>query len=149
MTGLLRCNLVVVTVKNFDESLSNLKNASVSVSATNAHPEFEDASIQLVFTNGSILRAEYWRVTKNGNASISSFDHQQQYGLPRPIDAIKELQEHLHDRQITDARLDGETGDLFFVFAENTKLQIFNFTGYEIWEIRFPDGTGEYSNYCK
>jgi len=29
------------------------------------------------------------------------------------------------------------------------KLQILNFTGYEIWEIRFPDGTGEYSNYAK
>ncbi len=25
----------------------------------------------------------------------------------------------------------------------------FNFTGYEVWEFRFPDGTGELSNYAR
>jgi hypothetical protein len=28
-------------------------------------------------------------------------------------------------------------------------LQVLNFAGYEIWEIEFPDRTGEYSNYAK
>ena len=27
--------------------------------------------------------------------------------------------------------------------------QVFNFTSYEVWEICFPNGTGEYSNYAK
>jgi len=107
------------------------------------------ASVQLLFGNGSRLRAEYWRVIENGKAGISSFDHNQQYGLPAPIDAIKQLQEQLQDKTVTDARLDGETGDLLFQFADNVKLQVFNFTGYEIWEISFPDGSGEYSNYAK
>jgi hypothetical protein len=26
---------------------------------------------------------------------------------------------------------------------------VFNFTGYEVWEIHFPDGTGEYSPYAR
>ena len=40
-----------------------------------------------------------------------------------------------------------ETGDLLFQFADNIKLEVFNFTGYEAWEINSPDGTCEYSNY--
>jgi hypothetical protein len=42
-----------------------------------------------------------------------------------------------------------ETGDLLFNFTNDVKLQVLNFTGYEIWQISFPDGTGEYSNYAK
>jgi hypothetical protein len=50
---------------------------------------------------------------------------------------------------MTEAQLDKEISDLLFQFTENTKLQIFAFTGYEVWEISFPDGTGEYSNHAK
>jgi hypothetical protein len=107
------------------------------------------ASVQLLFADGSKLRATYWRVIKDGKAGISSFDHQQQYGLPAPIDAIKELQEELQNKTVTDAHLDKETGDLLFHFAGSVKFHVFNFTGYEIWDITFPDGTVEYSNYSK
>ena len=107
------------------------------------------ASVELVFANGSKLEANYWRITKDAKAGISSFDHQQQYGLPAALDAIKDLQEELQQRIVTDAQLHGETGDLLFQFSGNVKFQVFNFTGYEIWHISFPDGTGEYSNYAK
>jgi hypothetical protein len=26
-------------------------------------------------------------------------------------------------------------------------LEVFNFTAFDIWEVTFPDGTGELSNY--
>jgi len=136
-------------VKTFDESLANLKTGSVRVSAANYYPEPENASVQLLFTNGSKLRADYWRVMKDGKAGRGSFDHQQQYGLPAPIDAIAELHGQLQDKIVIDAQLDRETGDLLFQFSDNIKFQVFNFTGYEVWEISFPDGTGEYSNYAK
>jgi hypothetical protein len=136
-------------LKNFDKSLFSLINGSVRVSATNYYPEPGMASVQLLFTNGSKLRAEYWRVTKGGKADISSFDHQQQYGLPAPIDAISELQQQLQDKIVTNAQLDRETGDLLFQFTDNIKFQVFNFTGYEVWEFTFSDGKGEYSNYAK
>jgi hypothetical protein len=83
-----------MAVKNLDKSLLELKNGPVRVSASNAYPEPGTASVQLLFANGARLRADYWRVTKNGKASISSFDHEQKYGLPAPIDAIEELKGH-------------------------------------------------------
>ena len=109
----------------------------------------EWASISLLFADGSRLRAEYWRVIQNGRASISSFDHKQKYGLPAEIDAIKELQHLLHEKILVAASLDVEAGDLNFEFSDNTRLQVLNFTGYEVWELRFPDGAVEYSNYAK
>ncbi|MBI3406021.1 MAG: hypothetical protein HY046_11250 [Acidobacteria bacterium] len=136
-------------VPHFDKSLSKLKNGPVSVSASNAYPEAGAASVQLVFADGSRLRADYWRVIIDGKAVISSFDHQQQYGLPAPIDAIAELRGQLQDKAVTDANLDTESGDLLFEFSYNIKLRVFNFSGYEVWEIVFPDGTGEYSNRAK
>jgi hypothetical protein len=139
----------MVMAQHFDMSLSKLKNGRVSVSASNAYPEAGAASVQLVFVDGSRLRADYWRVTKDGKAVMSTFDHQQQYGLPAPIDAIAELQRQLQDRAVTDAKLDGESGDLLFEFSDNIKFRVFNFSCYEAWEIHFPDGTGEYSTHAK
>jgi len=136
-------------VQHFDKSLSKLKNGSVSVSASDAYPEAGAASVQLVFADGSMLRADYWRVIKDGKVVVTSFDHEQQYGLPAPIDAIAELQGQLQDRTVVDATLDGESGDLLFAFSDNIKFRIFNFTCYEVWEIHFPDGTGKYSTHAK
>jgi hypothetical protein len=107
------------------------------------------ASIELLFANGTWLEAEYWRLVIDGKAGISSFDHQQKYGLPAPIDAVNTLRGTLQDKPVTNASLDQTTGDLIFEFAGNVSLQVFNFGGYEIWHIRFSDGTGEYSNYVK
>jgi len=107
------------------------------------------ASLELLFANGTRLTAEYWRLVIDGAAGISSFDHQQKYGLPAPIDAVKNLCETLRDKLVTNALLDQKTGDLLFDFDGNITLQVLNFTGYEIWHIHFPDGTGEYSNYVK
>ncbi len=69
--------------------------------------------------------------------------------MPAPIDAVATLRETLQDKLVTSASLDHKTGDLLFEFAGNITLQVFNFTGYEIWHFSFPDGTGEYSNYAK
>jgi len=137
-------------LRNFEKLLLNLKDSSVQVSAnTGSYPEAGAASVRLLFSEGSELRADYWRLARDGKAKISSFDHQQQYGLPAPLDAIKELQHELQNKIVSDAHLDKETGDLLFQFSGNVKVQIFNLTGYEVWEIQFPDGTGELSNYAK
>ena len=109
----------------------------------------EDATVKLLFANGAELRADYWRVVNGSKAGISSFDHHQIYGLPTRIDAVQQLSEQLQDKPVSDATLDRETGDLLFRFGDDVKLQILNFTGYEVWEIKFPDGTGQYSNYAK
>ncbi|HEY1744479.1 MAG TPA: hypothetical protein VGG18_15020 [Granulicella sp.] len=133
---------------SLQNSLSKLAASSVTVSSGNGFPEPGQASVTLLFTDGTTLQAEYWRLIEGGRASVSSFDHQQKYSLPEAIDSVQILHEKLESKVVLEAVHDGETGDLLFKFTEETKLQILNVTGYEIWEIRFPDGTGEYSNYA-
>jgi len=132
-----------------EKSLSERVGASAGVSPGNGHPEPGMASIQLSFADGTRLEAEYWRLIIDGKAGISSFDHQQKYGVPAPIDALNSLGQTLQGKVVTGAALDQNTGDLHFEFGGNIVLQVFNFTGYEIWHIHFPDGTGEYSNYVR
>ena len=86
---------------------------------------------------------------EDGRAGVSSFDHEQKYGLPTPINALSALQKVLQGKVVVNVRLDRPTGGLFFEFMGDIRVQVFNFTGYEIWEMRFADGTGEYSNYAK
>lgn len=76
-----------MVVKNFAKSLLELKNETVGVAASNYYADSGSASVQLLFGNGARFRSDYWRVTKDGSASISSFDHAQKYGLPAPIDS--------------------------------------------------------------
>jgi len=134
-------------LKSLEKSLLKLRDCSVQVTATNDYSEAWMAPIHILFADGSKLEANYWRIIRDGKAIISSFDHQKKYGLPAPLDAIKTLQMEVQNKTVTAADLDKETGDLLFQFTGNLKLQVFNFTGYEIWHISFPDGTGEYSNY--
>ncbi len=131
------------------KALQALRGSSVSVSDAGSHPEPGVAGVLLSFSEGSSLRADYWRVKTNGSVHLSSFDHGQKYGLPAPIDVIAELQKDLEGKSVRDARLDVETGDLIFQFTDNVEFQALNLTSYEVWEIRFSNGTGEYSNYAK
>lgn len=136
--------------KGLEEGLKKLKDSSAQITANNAYvSENGCASIVILFSEGTRLRAEYWRLIKDGKAYISSFDHNQLYGLKSPIDAIRSLSEELHGRIVTEVHHESETGDIILNFSNFVAVQIFNFTGYEIWEITFPDGTGEYSNYAK
>jgi hypothetical protein len=136
-------------VANFERSLSALKGATVKVSNSDAYPEAGAASVQLLFSEGSRLRADYWRIVNRDKAGVSSFDHDQKYGLPAPIDAFQRLEDELQGKRVTGALLDARTGDLVFSFEEDLEFRVFNFTGYEVWEIHFPNGTGEYSPYAR
>jgi hypothetical protein len=133
----------------FTTDLKSLINCSIHVFDNKSYPEEGTASVVIIFTNGTKLRTDYWRLIKGGERVLSSFDHQQKYGLPAPINAKIELQNELENKVVSDAKLDTNTGDLVFYFENRLTLQALNFTGYEIWEITFPDGTKEYSNYNK
>ena len=128
----------------FERGLSALKDEAVQVTDNDA---YDGASVTLTFSGGATLRVDYWRLLKNSLAVVSSFDHQQKYGLPEPIDARQDLRKALGGQQVVEARLDKQTGDLLFAFSGRAHLQAFNLTGYEIWEMGFPDGSGGYSNF--
>jgi hypothetical protein len=133
---------------SFEQNLAGLRTASVAVAADNIPDERGTAPVVLSFSDGTVLKANYWRLIQDRRPRLSSFDHQQKYGLPAPIDAKEQLVKILKGTICNDAQFDAVTADLTFLFGKTAKLQVFNFTGYEIWEIRFPDGTVEYSNYA-
>lgn len=129
--------------------LAALKGTTVEVTKNFDSPDLlDDASIVLTLANGIVLQTDYWRAITNKESALSSFDHKQKYGLPKPIDAIEELKIVLSGKRITNAALDANTGDLVFTFDGNVLFQAFNFTGYEAWQLRFPDGALELSNYA-
>jgi hypothetical protein len=134
--------------KAFEKRLAQLRGVAVGVAADSIPDERGTASVVFKFSDGTLLNAAYWRFIQDGLAQLSSFDHQQKYGLPTPIDAKIRIVTLLDGKLCREVIFDRETGDLILVFDENTKLQVLNFTGYEIWTIRFPDGTVEYSNYA-
>ncbi|MGE3149440.1 MAG: hypothetical protein AB7K04_10285 [Pseudorhodoplanes sp.] len=129
----------------FERKLSGLTDHFVQISNNEA---YDGASVFLSFSDGSKLRADYWRLLKNNLAVLSSFDHQQQYGLPKPIDARADLSRAINGAHVLTARLDKQTGDLLFAFSGQAHLQVFNLTGYEIWDMAFADRSGEYSNFA-
>ena len=106
----------------------------------------DEASLNITCANGTKLLATFWRLIKGGKARLSSFDHLQKYGRSAPLDARALLRKELSGRPCAGMRLDRVTGDLVLDFGEGVALQIFNFTGHEVWAVRFPDGREEYSN---
>jgi hypothetical protein len=132
-----------------EQSLAGLRNAGIAVAADNIPDAEGTAAVVVTFSDGTVLKANYWRLIQDGRAQLSSFDHQKKYGLPAPIDAKEQLSRLLEGKICNNVKFDGETADLVLLVGETTKLQVFNFTAYEIWEIQFPDGTGEYSNYSR
>jgi hypothetical protein len=102
----------------------------------------------ILFGDGTVLNAQFWRLVKGGRPVVSIFDHRQKYGLPAPIDALRVLHDALSGRLVSDAAMEPTTGDLHFRFENDLALEVFNFTGFEIWELKFPDGAGQLSNYA-
>jgi hypothetical protein len=127
--------------------LSCLQRTTAQVIDDSVLPEEGQVSITLEFSDGTRLKAVYWRLIVDGRRHQSSFDHGQKYGLQSPVDAKEGLRSILTGRECVDVRLETETGDLRLDFADNVHLQVFNFTGYEIWTIYFADGRVQYSNY--
>src|SRR5215471_10851055 len=117
--------------KSFEQSLAGLRTSGIAVAADNIPDTAGTAAVVLNFSDGTVLKANYWRLIQDGRALLSSFDHQQKYGLPAPIDAKEQLSKILEGKICNDAQFDAETADVTFLFGKTTKLQVFNFTGYE------------------
>lgn len=133
-------------MRTLAERVAALGGATVQVSLDETYPP-EHGQALLEFSDGSRLSAAYWRLIENGQAKVSCFDHLQQYGLPERIDAIHVLRAALANRTRQKMTLDTGTGDLSLIFDDGVQVQVFRFTFYEVWEMTFPDGSAEYSNF--
>lgn len=138
-----------MVVQGFENSLASLKGTKVRTSNPKLYLEHGIATVELHFSDGSRMRANYWRMIRDGKSHTSSFDHQQTYGLPAPIDAFARIAESLDGTILREAKWNPRTGDLVFSFEPELELQVFNFTGYEDWEVHFSNGTDEYSPFAR
>lgn len=135
--------------RDFENSLASLRGTTVKTSNPELFLEPGIAPVELHFSDGSRLRTNYWRIIRASKATGSSFDHQQKYGLPAPIDAFAVIAAALDGRSVRQAKWDARTGDLILFFEPDLELQVFSFTGYEDWEVHFSSGTSEYSPYAR
>jgi hypothetical protein len=135
-------------MEKLKSSLAKLNGCFVDVQPLSRIDDSEDAAILLIFPNSERIRASYWRIANDPKKRLSNFDHLQKYGLPRPMNAIEELQALLRDKGVVEAGLDEESGDVIFRFEGDIRLQLLNLSGYEVWEFYALDGDGAWSNYA-
>jgi hypothetical protein len=83
-----------------------------------------------------------WRIVVGGHIALSSEDHEQQYGLPSPVDAEARCRSLIVQVRIERAEVREETRDIVIVFESGARLEILPVSsGYESWEVAGPDGT--------
>ena len=67
---------------------------------------------------------------------VTSDDNDQQYGMPKPVDAAELVMNDLGSAPITDASNDVKTGDLFLRFSDQKYVQFLQMScGYESWKL--------------
>jgi hypothetical protein len=72
---------------------------------------------------------------------VGSDDHGQQFGLPKVIDAPRNVLEVVKDRSVEAATVAAGTADLTIDFGDGIRLEVFNDSaGYEGWVLNAPEG---------
>ena len=89
-----------------------------------------------------VVTESEWRLVMGGKVFTSSEDHEQKFGLPKPVDAVAEVLSKIENLAIQTADIDESTGDLFLRFSPRDYLQFLQLSsGYESWRL-FLKGTG-------
>lgn len=108
--------------------------------------DFADVFIE--FENDYSVSFSVWRVFGK-DLRISKFDHNQKYGLPKPINAFEELCKYVKVGMLVDSlNINRHTGDLNIELETGITIQCLNLTGHEEWELNTPEGM-MLSNYHK
>ena len=84
--------------------------------------------------DGSVIATEStWRIVTPQGVVVTSEDHDQQFGLPAPVDAADVARKELGRVAVTACHLDSRTGDLSLEFG-SVSLQFLRLSGgYESW----------------
>jgi hypothetical protein len=90
---------------------------------------------------GSIRADTLWRIVAGGRVQLSSSDHGQWFGLPKPLDSAAKAGQLLSDSAVRRAQFGRDTGDVLLVFDNDSRLDILTTSGsYHSWAIFFPNG---------
>lgn len=81
-----------------------------------------------------------WRIVTAAGIALGNVDHEQQFGLPKPVDAQEEAQRLLNAKAVK-ITVRVKTADLLIEFENRSCLEVFNSSsGYEGWECSDKDG---------
>jgi hypothetical protein len=104
--------------------------------------EKKDYSWFFGFGSGVSLATESpWRFIEQGRVVVGSEDHGQQFGLPAPVDAARDLQSRAAGRTVEAASVASDSGDLMVQFPGPAYLQLLQLSsGYESWRLSVDGG---------
>ena len=99
--------------------------------------EKKDYTWFFAFGPGVTLATESpWRFIKQGRIVVSSEDHNQQFGLPAPVDAARDLLSCARGLIVEGASVAADAGDLTVQFPGGLVLQLLQLSsGYESWRL--------------
>jgi len=103
---------------------------------------FAPGSWSFIFENKLYLTVQCpWRIQRESRIAITGEDHEQQFGLPSPLDAATEAMRILSGLHIENVNILEQTGDIDFEFDHGTRMNLFNnSSGYEGWSCSTPTG---------
>ena len=77
----------------------------------------------------------FWRLLKHNKIIFISLDNEQQFGLPKPIDLVGELNIILIGKYLTNIEVIKDTFDLTLTLTDGLKIEIFiSSSGYETYD---------------
>lgn len=119
--------------KSIDSAIINLRCTDVSC--------FGAGSWKFDFERKAVLQVYCpWRIVTAAGIALGDRDHEQKFGLPKPVDAKEEAQRLLNAKAIK-LTIRAKTADLLIEFENGSPLEIFNSSsGYEGWECSGKDG---------
>lgn len=86
--------------------------------------------------NICVYETGFWRLFKNNKIVFISEDHGHQFGLPKPVDLIKEVTEVLKNKKLQEIKVT-ETGDLNLIIEDNILIEFFiTSMGYENYQFQ-------------
>jgi hypothetical protein len=84
----------------------------------------------------SLFSSTLWRLLKDDRIVLVSADHGQQFGLPKPVDAVKELSKLLTGHKLTEIKIKKNTADLIFTLTGSFNIEFFiSSGGYESYNL--------------
>ncbi len=87
-----------------------------------------------------------WRIIKNNRVVLTGFDHEQQFGLPTPVDAVAKASQLLSDKKVSSVQIKEMTADITIAFSHDLRLEVIPLSaGYESWQIYAPNGISYYA----
>lgn len=98
-------------------------------------------SWQFVFGKGCSLTVWCpWRIVSGGRIAVAHTDHEQQFGLPMPVDVVAKAIALLSNSKVLNATARQDTSDLTIDFDDDVRLELFtDSSGYEAWQLEDSD----------